>query len=496
MTTKVVIGSLWTLAGQVAPLAVSLVATPFTIRMLGADGYGVFILISLIPTYLGFADFGMGMASTNFGSEAYAEGDQEKEARIVRTAAFISLCTSVPIAALMMIFAGYIINLFNVPAEFTSQAILALRLASVTFVINFLCGIFNTPQLARLRMDLNTLVVSGFRVVGIIGTPVAIYLGFGILGAVLVLMVASILMLTCHILASARLLWPLIGFSLDVEAVNRLLHFGGAFALSTVAALLLGGSEKFILAHATTVKELAYYSVSFTIATMLTVFSGSMTQSLVPAFSQLQGDSQLDRLSDLYRRCIRLTAIAFFPTVMFVAIIGRFFLTFWAGEEFGQRSSGPLYILLAGLLLNAVAFFPVAVIMASGRTKTLAVLYWVELAVYIPIAFVMVLTFGAVGAATAWSIRVILDAIFLFLLARKACNVSFGRPPAMAFLGAFTLVIPTALVLYFGSITVSLLALSAIGFVIYAVIVWHYLLTVDELNWIRSRKYGHLIFRY
>lgn len=76
MTTKVVKGSLWTLAGQVAPLAVSLVATPFVIRLLGAESYGVLILIGLIPTYLGFAAFGMSMASTKFGSEAYAEGDE------------------------------------------------------------------------------------------------------------------------------------------------------------------------------------------------------------------------------------------------------------------------------------------------------------------------------------------------------------------------------------------------------------------------------------
>src|SRR5690606_33735012 len=94
MTTRVVKGSLWILAGQVAPLAVFLLTTPFTIRLLGAEGYGVLILVGLIPTYLAFADFGMSMASTKFGSEAYAEGDEEKEARIVRTAALIALMSS------------------------------------------------------------------------------------------------------------------------------------------------------------------------------------------------------------------------------------------------------------------------------------------------------------------------------------------------------------------------------------------------------------------
>ncbi|HEV8593740.1 MAG TPA: hypothetical protein VGQ55_16665, partial [Pyrinomonadaceae bacterium] len=90
MTTKVVKGSLWTLAGQVAPLAVSFFTTPLIIRMLGSEGYGVVVLVGLIPTYLTFADVGMGFASTKFGSEAFGQGAGDREAEIVRTAALIA----------------------------------------------------------------------------------------------------------------------------------------------------------------------------------------------------------------------------------------------------------------------------------------------------------------------------------------------------------------------------------------------------------------------
>ena len=78
MTTRVVKGSLWTLLGQVLPMAVALIATPFTIRFLGSEAYGVVILVGLIPMYFSFADFGMGIASTKFGSEAYGEGNRKK----------------------------------------------------------------------------------------------------------------------------------------------------------------------------------------------------------------------------------------------------------------------------------------------------------------------------------------------------------------------------------------------------------------------------------
>jgi O-antigen/teichoic acid export membrane protein len=188
MTTKVVKGSLWTLAGQVVPLAVSMLATPFTIRLLGSEGYGVFVLIGVIPNYFLFADFGMGMASTKFGSEAYAQGDEEKEGRIVRTAALIAAITSLPVAVTLFLLSGWVVTLFNVPEHMLGQANLALKLTAITFFVNFFHYILNTPQLTRMRMDLTSLVSSSFRVLGIIATPIVIYLGYGIAGAAAVLL--------------------------------------------------------------------------------------------------------------------------------------------------------------------------------------------------------------------------------------------------------------------------------------------------------------------
>jgi len=98
MTKKVVKGSMWTLGGSILPMMVSLVATPFTIRMLGPENYGVVLLVGLIPTYFAFADFGMGTGSTVYASAAYGEGDQRKEAQVVWTATLIAAIAALSIA--------------------------------------------------------------------------------------------------------------------------------------------------------------------------------------------------------------------------------------------------------------------------------------------------------------------------------------------------------------------------------------------------------------
>lgn len=490
-TTKVVKGSLWTLVGQVLPLGVALFTTPFVIRLLGAESYGVLVLIALIPTYLGFADLGMGIASTRFGSDAYASGDLKYEARVLHTAALIALLAAFPIAALLFFFSDLIVGSFNVPNTLLAEAGLALKIASVTFVINFLNNIFNTPQLARLRMDLNTLVTAGFRTAGIIATPVVIYLGGGVLGAVLVLLTASVLTLAGHLIVSKRLLSSLFATSLDQTMIRPLLKFGGALVISSIAALLLGSAEKLIVARITSPKELAYYSVAFTLAMVMTLFSGSMTQSLIPAFAQLQGPDDRARLNGLYARCIRITLIVFLPAVVFFGMIAKSFLTLWAGPDFGREGAVPLYVILAGLLFNAVAYFPCAMILASGRPDILAKIYWLELLLYIPVVIFLVSRYGITGAAIAWSIRGTCDSLILFVCAHRATGVSAGSFDWQVGLSAFLLITtPFLLTLYYAEVNIVIAASALIAFSLYGLIVWKRFLDREETDWLRARIYG------
>jgi len=487
MTTKVVKGSLWTLAGQVAPLGVSLVTTPFTIRLLGAEGYGVLILVGLIPTYLGFADFGMSMASTKFGSEAYAEGDEEKEGRIVRTAALIALMTSVPVAALLIFFAGQIIGLFNVPPELSSDAVLALRLASITFVINFLCGIFNTPQLARLRMDLNTFINASSRILGLLATPLVLYLGYGIVGAVTVLLAASILNLTGHLIVSRRLLPHLVGTTIDRSAIRSVIKFGGGFIIASIAGMLLGNIEKGLLSSLVSVTSLAYYSVAFALAGMLTMFSASMVQSLFPAFARLQSEENRIQRNSMYSVAITMTVIWVLPVLVFLSFVAEGFFTIWAGAEFGRESTVPFYILAVGLGFNLLAYVPSAAIMAAGRTDALATLYWIELVPYFFCVWLLTARFGIYGAAAAWSVRAIIDLFAVLYLARSVSNVSFqsGRFGRLVLSS-----IPLVAVFILGRIIdgwVTLPLLISVGILSYCLFVWYVVLQKEELTWVCSR---------
>lgn len=491
MTTKFVKGSMWMLAGQVAPLLVSFVTTYFVVRMLGAEGLGVVAVLALIPNYFVFADFGMSMASTKYSSEAFAVRDTAKEGQIVRTSAMIAILTSVPVATAFFFYSNPILTLFNVPDHRLAEASFALKIVAFTFLVNFLNGIFNTPQLSRLRMDLTTFINASTRIAGLIATPIVIYLGYGIVGIAWALLVSNLVCLAGHLAVSQRLLkGNLFGLSIDRAMFRPLFNYGAAYITASTAGVILINAEKGILSNFTSTTTLAFYTVSFTLASMLTMFSGSIIQSLLPAFSQMQTEETRGHLSSLYSTGVRLNLIWIVPSIVFLLIVSRPFFTHWYGPEFGAQSTIPFYILLAGIAFNILAYLPYSSIMASGRINVLAKLFWIEVVPYILITVLLTRSFGITGAAAAWSIRAIADSVVQFTLAERVANVAFDtRNFVLKATLSISVFIPTIILCLFRPdqmLWISILFLSSLG--AYGVFSWRILLSGAERGWLRSKS--------
>lgn len=488
LTAKVIKGTLWTLIGASVPIFFSLFTTPVVTRLLGAEGYGLFVLVLLIPNYFIFADFGMNVASTKFASEAFAEGSPVREAQIVRNSALIALMSSLPLAAAMIVFSYPILRIFNVPDHLIGEASLCLKLAGVNFVVGFMNGIFNTPELTRLRMDLNITIASGGRLVGILATPVVIYLGGGVTGAVVAALAASLLTLIGHLVVSARLLPELAGFSLDRATFRPMLRFGFSVLIAFIAGSLILQLEKFVLVRVTSVEALGYYWVAAAFAGMLTMFSSSIAQSLMPAFSQLQSEDNRPALSALYSRGIRASLIWLVPAVVFMMLAGRPFFTYWFSPDFGRESTGPFYVIVIGLFCNVLGYFPYTAIMAAGRSDIFAKMYWAELLPYLLLLWWLTVMFGPIGTAAAWSLRAFSDAFLLFTLARRVGHVTYMHPNLPQFLAAVAVMVsPLTALLYFREINIQMVLISFAAAALYATIVFTRVLERDELAWLKSR---------
>lgn len=410
-------------------LLVSLAATPFTVRLLGPSAYGLLTIITIVASYASIADLGMGPASTKFGATAMAEGDAVAEAEVVWTAAVMSAIPALAVAMGIGIGAPTIAeDVLRLPGPLLSTGTLGLRIVTITFVARVIANVINTPQLVRLRWSSYTVINTAGSVVQVATVPVVIALGGGVVGAVLVGAAAAVSIALAHLAVSSRLLPALWPPRLRPSLVPPLARFGGSLVVASLAWIPLTNAERFFLARTGSLAELAHYSVAATAAALLAVIPLAVAQPLLPAFTRQIALNHVTEWAVLYRRVTRLVMVTVVPSALVLAVVARPFFSVWAGREYGISSTVPFYILVAGIVVNATAYAPSTLLVSTGRANLLARCYLAEVPLFLVAAAVMTSAWGAEGAALAFMLRVVGDAVALTILARR---VAPARLPLM-----------------------------------------------------------------
>jgi O-antigen/teichoic acid export membrane protein len=484
---RVARGSFWSLGGQIVTLGASLVATPFVIRLLGPDSYGALALINLILAYFAFSDFGMAIASTKFGAEAYARGDPDGEAAVIWTSLMWAFFPSALLSGMLALFAPQIlVNLLHVGPELRAPAILGVRIGCIAIVARSLYGVMNTPQLIRLRMGLYTSITVGTNLLQVILVPVMLRLGGGLVGATIVIAATATLALVLHTVASIWLLPSLLHFRVRAGLSRPMLVFGLHLVVVNLASVVLTNAEKLVLTRMVSVHALAFYAVQYTLAALLMNAPTAISQSLLPAFSRLQGEDKRQELGDLYRQALRLALLWLPPALLIVVVGAKPFLRVWAGAEYAEQSIAPLLVLLLGIAFYIVGNNAYLLLVACGRSNLVATFYVLEIVPYLAAATLATHFAQATGAAAAWSLRAIVDALFMLHAARKRLGALDGplRAHRAAYGAALALLMPAALVWLLSAsllIDAAAVAASVAG---YVYIVWWRVLSPKERSWL------------
>jgi O-antigen/teichoic acid export membrane protein len=399
------------------------------------------------------------------------------------------------LASALALFARPLVaHALKLPAHLQDVTTIGLRIAAAGFVFRVAAGVMNSPQLVRLRMDLNALVTHGSTLVQIVLVPVVLFCGAGLPGAVAVVAIVALAGALAHTSVSMKLLPALQRPSFDKGLLKPLARFGGGLVISSAAAVLLVGAEKAFLARFASVESLAYYAVACNLASLLAIVPGALANTALPAFSRLQTSADRTELAKLYSRTVRGALLWIAPTGLLLCVLARSFFTIWAGPDYGVNSTPAFYIAVGGLILSILAYAPYCLLVSYGRSEIIARIHVTELIPYLLIAASLTWYFGIIGAAAAWSLRLALDTAMFAWFARRVAGFQASLFPVRkaGYLAAVgCLVVPLALV--FNGSGAALIATATVGaLAAYAAIVWARVLQQEERALIASllRKYA------
>jgi O-antigen/teichoic acid export membrane protein len=384
-------------------VALSIVTTPYIVRHLGADLYGLYILISAILGYFAFLDLGLGAALTKYLAEYEAAGREDAVSRSLQTALAIWLGLGVAGAAVLAIATPWLLqHVFSVPARDAATARFAFYIAALGFMVNLPGQTFGIVPAALQRFDMVFWRTVFFGTASIVLTVLALYAGYG-LGAIVLVNLGITLATTFAFYLQARKLLPSVRFwpHLHRREARTLVTYGGLKASQRFAVQLIFQLDRIVVGAFSPISAVAYYAVPVSLTQRIVSLVGNVAVAVFPAASALTGADDRRRIEELYLRSMKLTALIALPISAMMLIYAHEILRYWIGPEFELKSSTVLMILAIANLGYAFTSVPSNTLDATGRIRVSTAFGWLAAATNVGLVFALVPTIGYEGAAWA-----------------------------------------------------------------------------------------------
>lgn len=409
---SIIKNSLWNVAGYIIPAIITIPALGILGRILGAETFGVFTLALAIVGYASIFDVGLSRAVIR--EIAIFRDDQEEKSRIIFTASLLVTGMGVIAAFFLYITSDAITNLLKISTELHLSVVNSLQILSVSIPVFLVTQIWlailegeEKFGILNIYKSITGSLLSLLPVIFIFISPSIEYAIAGLVVSRFVCLIVAFFLCKKIIIES--------NLKFSRRTLKRMLMFGGWITISNIISPLMAYFDRFIVSNQLGAAVVAFYTAPSEIIARLGIIPGAFARAIFPRLSSSNDAHDRKKNKNIVTLLLLLITV---PMLLVGLFTSNKFMVLWMGPEFSGTSGTILIILLIGFVFNSLAQVPFASIQSRGYAKITAYIHMIELIPYLLILFYFIKTYGIIGAAYAWSIRVIADFILLSFLDR------------------------------------------------------------------------------
>ena len=404
MKSQIKSGAILSYLNMFVGLAVTVFYTPFMLKFMGQNEYGLYSLVTSVIAYLSVLDMGFGNAMIRFVAKNQAHGDNKKIRDI--NGVFLLLYILVGVVSLVI---GSIIfinidNLFGAslsPDELAKTKVIALILVA-TVSLSFPLSIFDSYAVASERFNyLKILEIIKHLAIPAVMIPI-LFMGGKSISMVIV---TSVITLGFHIITMYycfRKLKMRVAFKIrgvDKTLLKTIAFYSFWVFLGIIVDNLYNNTDQVILGGICGTSVVAIYAIAAKISSVNMNFSTAISGLFLPKIAKtLEHDDGDKKVSDIFIQVSRLQLYLMALVLSGFIVFGRAFISLWVGAEYLDA----YYIVL---LLIAPALIPltqnicISIIQAKNKHQFRAVVYLIIAIINIAVSIPLAVKFGGIGAA-------------------------------------------------------------------------------------------------
>lgn len=187
------------------------------------------------------------------------------------------------------------------------------------------------------------------------------------------------------------------------EALTRVWRFAGGMMSIAFLTMLLLQIDKVLLSRLLPLEEFGYYALAATAASVIYMIIVPVTQAVYPRIVNLSTREDPAELIAVYHQVSQLVIVLIAPAAMLLCFFAGGVVFMWSGNHDLVQNTAPLLsILVVGSFLNSLSYLPYQIQIAHGWISLLIKANVLIVLVLIPLIFLVVPKYGAVGAAWIW----------------------------------------------------------------------------------------------
>lgn len=418
---------------MIAGLVVSITYTPFMLRSLGSQQFGLYNMGQAAVSYLGLAEFGFGNAVVLYASKYRAEGNEKKTASLYGMFMYLYYF----LAAVVLI-VGTVICIFS--DKFYTVSTGEIGYTELKFIIMImvisLSFTFATTTYSSIITSYERFTF--LKVTNLIYTllkpavmiPLLIW-GYKAIAVSLVTLVLTILLQVANIVYVRKVLKVRIDMHrkhMEFGILKEIIGYSFFIFLGSIVGQLNDNADTIILGAISGEVAVSIYSIGYTLNTYLQQVPGVVTGVFFPRVTErITKGASMSEMTNLMIRVGRIQYYIAFLLFSGFILFGQDFVYLWAGEEY-SISYYIVLVLILPAVIPLIQAIPVHVIQAMNKHQFKAILYVVCAILNVALSIPAGMMFGPLGCAVCTGIATLLTkGIIINWYYAKKIHLGIGR---------------------------------------------------------------------
>lgn len=365
--------TIWLLSAQAVALAATFLATPIELHRMGAERYGIFVVLSSAAGFVSLFDFGAAYSVMRFVPWHYARGDTAAAQRVVISALLISVIVGTAVAVAVLALASPLASLLDISPRAGPDTAEALRITAAFIPVMLMSTVFSGLGRAVdmfplagsisagqvIALNVVWVAVAGNRhdIVELALAQVAIGCGLIVIAAVCI---------------KVRRGWALRAVRPRRASLREIFSFGARTSAGQAGLGLLTSADKPMLGAILPLSALPIYSIPFAFAVRITMVPSSMSSAILPPLVAALARGASDELARLRQRAFSVVGLISGLLVMNCVFGGKPLLAIWVGGGFAERAWPAFAVFGIGFGVLACGFVGTVLLDAAGQPGTSA----------------------------------------------------------------------------------------------------------------------------